>query len=111
MFLKAKKQESSKKVLNQKDATNLHTVNFPVIYIMESYGTDGDGSNRDVFLDILTNSQGLRPYYTRTRCSINHNLQIYEEERNGTPRLKAGDDMHRTMEPYCWNPNDSCCIL
>jgi hypothetical protein len=51
------------------------------------------------FLEILTNSQGLRPFYTSNRSAISTILRIYHAEINGAPKMTV-DDMHPTLEAY-----------
>lgn len=51
------------------------------------------------FLEILTNSQGLRPFYTSNRSAISTILRIYHAEINGAPKMTV-DNMHPALEAY-----------
>lgn len=53
------------------------------------------------FLEILTNTQGLRPFYTSNRSAISTILRIYHKEINGATKMTF-DNMHWALEAYLY---------
>lgn len=49
------------------------------------------------FLELLTGSQGLRPFYTSNRAAVSTILRSYHAEMNGDPKMTA-DNMHWAVE-------------